>query len=237
MSKSNAYQPRQLLTFENAKTTKGEALGYRTGILYLAPASESGVVNTCPAATEACRADCLYTAGRGAFQQIKNARVSKTLYYALERESFERDLTANIKKLRAQATALSMRPAVRINGTSDLPGLARKMARQFTDVTFYDYTKLPRPWTRETSNYRLTFSYSGENWADCVAALEHGVNVAVVFDTKKGKELPATWRGYKVIDGDEHDLRFLDERTVIVGLRAKGAAKKDAASGFVVSSS
>ena len=38
--------------------------------------------------------------------------------------------------------------------------------------------------------------------------------------------------GRKVIDGDKHDLRFLDEKNVIVGLIAKGEAKKDI-SGFV----
>ena len=57
----------------------------------------------------------------------------------------------------------------------------------------------------------------------------NGMNVAVVFR----KELPATYLGRKVINGDETDLRFLDEKNVIVGLKAKGKAKKDT-SGFVV---
>ena len=48
-------------------------------------------------------------------------------------------------------------------------------------------------------------------------------------------DLPATWYGYRVIDGDKHDYRFLDERGVVVGLRAKGEAKyKDIDFGFVI---
>ena len=53
-------------------------------------------------------------------------------------------------------------------------------------------------------------------------------NVAVVF-----KDVPSTYKGLKVINGDIHDLRFLDESNVIIGLTAKGKARKDK-SGFVV---
>ena len=35
-----------------------------------------------------------------------------------------------------------------------------------------------------------------------------------------------------MMNGDESDLRFLDDKNVIVGLKAKGAAKKST-SGFV----
>ena len=71
----------KLLTVANAKTTKGEKLGYLTGILYLAPADESGVMNTCPMSTAGCRAACLYTAGRASmFPMINRARVRKTLW-------------------------------------------------------------------------------------------------------------------------------------------------------------
>ena len=59
-------------------------------------------------------------------------------------------------------------------------------------------------------------------------------NVAVVFRDK----IPKSYKGYEVIDGDDSDLRFLDkfkswETGGIVGLKAKGPAKKDK-SGFVV---
>lgn len=44
---------------------------------------------------------------------------------------------------------------------------------------------------------------------------------------------PQNLYGMPVINGDEHDLRFLDPKRVVVGLNAKGDAKYDR-SGFVV---
>lgn len=225
---------RTLLTVENAKTIKGEKLGYLTGILYLAPANESGVINTCPMATVGCMSDCLFTAGRGRFDSVRSARIAKTHFYVNDRNAFLASLRYDILKLVRSAAKQHLIPAVRINGTSDLPQLALMMAREFPNVQFYDYTKIPRAWQRTLPNYSLTFSHSESNSADCLAALKHGLNVAVVFDTRRGAELPSTWYGYQVIDGDQHDLRFLDSQSVVVGLRAKGEAKKDSTSGFVV---
>ena len=79
---------------------------------------------------------------------------------------------------------------------------------------------------------RQTFSLHETNLQFALDAMAHGVNVAVVFDTRKGQPLPTTWHGVPVIDGDQHDLRFLDNPNSVVGLRAKGPAKKDAF-GFV----
>ena len=126
---------------------------------------------------------------------------------------------------------------MRINGTSDLPELASVVAQHWPDVQFYDYTKVPRPELRRRANYHITFSRSESNWRLCELALTNGVNVAVVFDVKRSKPLPDRYEGYRVIDGDVSDLRFLDRRTsahgVIIGLRAKGKARRDK-SGFVV---
>ena len=79
-------------------------------------------------------------------------------------------------------------------------------------------------------------------WFACVCNLAHKLcadnarfdvpTFLNACDTRKGEPLPATWRGIRVVDGDESDLRFLDDPCVIVGLRAKGKAKGDA-SGFV----
>jgi len=85
------------------------------------------------------------------------------------------------------------------------------------------------------SNYHLTFSRNEENNFKCTQVLKAGGNVAVVFR----KELPATYKGFKVIDGDLHDLRFLDDKNVVVGLKEKltlndkGKLDRDN-SGFVV---
>jgi hypothetical protein len=216
---------------QDAKTTKGSKRGYLTGILYLAPAKEAdGVHDLCPMATPECRATCLYGAGMaGVFPSIKAARIAKTLAYLENPKTFVATLAEDIRKLQIEAKQRRMVPAVRINGTSDLPKLAHELAKLFPDMQFYDYTKIPLPWKRTRSNYHLTFSYSGDNLAACVAAVRRGINVAVVFQGA----LPETWNGRPVINGDLSDLRFLDPQGVIVGLKAKGAARKAQAGGFV----
>ena len=237
--KPTGYRP--ILTVENAKTTKGELLGWLTGILYLAPHTLSGVMNVCLFATAACIAACLGPgAGRGIFPNVRAARVAKTKLLHAARALFIECCRYDVRKLVARAANLGFKPCVRINGTSDLPWLAMLLAREFADVMFYDYTKLPKPYLRVRANYHLTFSYSGANLAESLDALQHGVNVSVVFQIAKGKQLPETWNGYRVIDGDLHDLRFIDndsklpgETALIVGLRAKGIAKKQT-SAFIV---
>ena len=97
------------------------------------------------------------------------------------------------------------------------------------DVIFYDYTKVYNHLDHNLKNYKITFSASESNNTECAAALAAGHNVAYVFKDK----LPKKFQGRRVIDGDKHDLRFLDPRGVVVGLLAKGSAKKAAAGGFI----
>jgi hypothetical protein len=196
-------------------------------------------MNTCPMATAGCKAACLYTAGRAMiFPKIGQARVRKTVWLHENRAEFMAQLRKDIESLARRASKLGLRPAVRVNGTSDLPWMALKLATEFPDIQFYDYTKIPKPWQRVRANYHITFSLSENNKLDAIFALKHGVNVAVVFNTKKNQALPSTWEGYRVLQGDESDLRFLDSsdtgkgKGVVIGLYAKGRAKKDT-SGFV----
>lgn len=228
----------------NAKTVKGQKKGYLTGILYLAPHRESGVMNVCANASPGCIATCLFTAGRGAFPKVRQARVRKTLEFNRGPAFFVDRLVKEITSLCRKAAKRKLIPVVRLNGTSDLPweiikGSAGKCLMDvFPGVQFYDYTKsntrmlrfyvgaLPR-------NYHLTFSRSECNGDNAYTHIRRGVNVAVPFKVKRGEALPKEWGGYPVIDGDQHDLRFLDPRGVVVGLRAKGKARKDT-SGFVV---
>lgn len=227
-----------LLTIENAKTIKGEKLGYLTGILYLAPATESGVMNTCQFASEGCKADCLFTAGRGIFESVRDARIKKTKWLAADRAGFVTQLRKDIVRIVRSADKQELRPAIRLNGTSDLAWLGMQFSREFGDVQFYDYTKLPKPYLRTSPNYHLTFSRSEINNSDVLDCLEHKINVAMVFDTKRGQPLPHLWNGYKVLDGDLHDLRFLDGyQSAIIGLRAKGKARKDTSTNFVLAAS
>ena len=46
---------------------------------------------------------------------------------------------------------------------------------------------------------------------------------------------PKKYKGFKVVNADDSDLRFLDGDNIIAGLLAKGKAKNDY-SGFVLDS-
>lgn len=222
----------------DAKTIKGETIGYLTGILYLAPAKTTKY-NTCSMAEKAqCDKACLYSAGRGAFNNVQQSRIDKTLYFYEDRENFMLQLAANIKALIKKAESKGLKPLVRLNGTSDIRWenipfeYHANIMEAFPNVQFYDYTKdvnrkdLP-------ANYDLTFSYSGvDSFAPYVQkAQSKGMRMAVVF--RKESNIPATFKGILVVSGDKSDVRHLDDQGVIVGLYAKGKAKNDT-TGFVV---
>lgn len=222
----------------NAKTVKGQKKGYMTGVLYLAPHNLSGV-NVCPFASKGCAAACLNTAGRGAFSNVQKARLRKTKAFLKDSVAFELMLTKDIQRLIRKATKNGFEPVVRLNGTSDIAWEQRtRLMVAFSHIQFYDYSKNPHRMKaflagKMPHNYHLTFSLSESNKAEALDILAAGGNVAVVFDTRKGQPLPASWNGFKVVDGDESDLRFLDPDGVVVGLRAKGKARKVQAGGFI----
>ena len=224
----------KLLTTQNYKTTKGEKLGVLTGILYLAPAKISGY-EVCPRRSVGCTDACLYTAGMGAFSNVQQARINKTKAFFENRDTFLSQLRADIKALVKKAKKLSMTPAIRLNGTSDIEWTRLGLMEEFPEIQFYDYTKVLNRLEKERpTNYHITFSKNESNDAECMSALKLGANVAVVFNTKRGAQLPENWNGYPVVDGDDTDLRFMDPKGgYVIGLRAKGKARKDV-SGFVV---
>jgi len=218
----------KLLTTANFKTVKGEKLGVLTGILYLAPAKISGY-EVCPRRSAGCTAACLYTAGMGAFSNVQQARINKTKMYFEDRPNFLFQLEKDIKALVKKAKKLNMKPAIRLNGTSDINWMSSGIMDKFPDVQFYDYTKVLRRLTDKIpTNYNITFSKSEDNNSECETALELGFNVAAVF-----KNLPQQYMGRQVINGDETDVRFADGKGVVIGLTAKGRARKDL-SGFVI---
>jgi hypothetical protein len=229
----------QLVSIGNdPKTVKGEKKGYLTGILYQAPCrlARTGVDN-CPHATKGCKKGCLYRAGRGQFTSTQKARVRRTRWFHRNRKTFLLTLDREIGALERKASALNMSACFRPNGTSDLAWekFAKSLIAKRPGVQWYDYTKNPvrmRKFLRGEfpTNYHLTLSRSETNDDACVKCLKMGGNVAVVF---RGKELPATWKGFPVVDGDEDDLRFLNLKGVVVGLKAKGPARNDR-TGFVV---
>lgn len=235
----------KLLTLmtNNAKTAKGNLDKYHGAILHLAPASLSGY-NTCKGASMGCKAACLNTAGRGGvFRQgestnaIQQARIRKTRILFENQDGFMRQLIDGIGLLVMQAEKKGKQAVIRLNGTSDIPWESIKIDgflnifEYWPQVQFYDYTKLPmRMVSNREPNYQLTFSRNEVNGSIAERLVKRGYNAAVVFRN----ELPARWQGILVIDGDSNgDFRFLDPKGVIVGLKAKGKAKKDT-SGFVV---
>jgi len=226
----------KLLSTANPKIQKGTKLGYLSFILHLAPADLSGR-ETCPKRTVGCTAACLNTAGRGGMfkrgentNMIQKARIRKTNEFFNNREQFMFDLYHDIVKAKKFADKQGLIPVFRLNGTSDLSwekyevgttGL--NLFQLFPTVQFYDYTKVLGRKVAHLPNYHLTFSKADGNDSDVAEALLQGMSVVAVYD-----KIPAG-----VPSADETDLRFLDPKGVMLGLKAKGRAKKDY-TGFVI---
>ena len=228
-----------------AKNAKENAV--LTYPLHLAPYNLSGY-QVCAMASDGCKAACLHTAGNPAYMKNKNAaRIAKTKLFFEDRDLFAAILRKEVVRARKKAKALGMALAFRPNATSDIMFEKYKVTHWGIRLSFvelihnaapeaeiYDYTKIPGRVTPDY--YTLTFSLSEDNDHRAAAELARGINVAVVFDTKRGHELPTSYTlgglMAKVIDGDLTDYRPDDEKGTIVGLRAKGDAIGDQ-SGFV----
>ena len=237
---------RKLVLSINAdnKTYKGVKLGYLTGILYLAPSNISGY-QICPLAKKAgCEKACLYSAGRGAFNSTQKARINKTKRLFEDRIEFLNDLVYSIKTVIRKAEKKGLTPLIRLNGTSDLlwekipvtlNGIEyANVMEAFPNVQFYDYTKIPNR-KNLPSNYDLTFSYSGvkgfEKYNKIASVNPNLSRIAVVF--LKADNIPSIFLNREVINGDNSDVRHIDPKNSVIGLYAKGKAKKEN-NGFVV---
>ena len=231
-----------ILTQGNAKIVKGEELGYVTKGIHFAPASLSGN-EVCQWRSKGCTASCLNTAGRGRMNSIQASRIAKTKLFFDKQMDFLFKLSKEISSSIKTSTKKSMKAVFRLNLTSDIAWESvffneeqpQTIFDKFPSTQFYDYTKSFKRMAQYLgkhkefpSNYHLTFSRSETNDKLCEMVLEMKGNVAVVFRN----QLPETWKGYEVINGDENDLRFLDKQGVVVGLIEKGMAKKDE-TGFV----
>ena len=217
----------------NAKTAKNLR---DTLILYLAPFTQNSKgINLCPKASAGCADKCLFTAGMGIFPNVIEARKARTEFFLGDRKAFLEQIASEINA-KAKRQPAFQPLAVRLNGTSDVK-LVEMMTSEHQihpNVVFYDYTKIPSKAGRKTlpsgHDYVVTFSRSEVNEADAIKHLERGNLVAVVFSG----ELPTEWNGYPVYDGDERDDLMLDIKGAgVLGLKAKGKARKDD-SGFVV---
>ena len=241
----------KILSTGNPKILKGLKQGFNTYILHLAPADLSGH-EVCPKRTLGCTLACLNKAGRGGMfkkgestNMIQEARIRKTKALFDNRTSFMADLVKDIELGIKQSAKKGLVPVFRLNGTSDLSfekyeviragKLFRNVFEAFSDIQFYDYTKVLGRKITNIPNYHLTFSAADGNDTDVAKAITQGYNIAVVFGVKKTEPLPTEYSGLPVINADEHDLRFIDSadgRQVVAGLYAKGPAKKDT-TGFV----
>lgn len=227
----NYKKSKNLLTTDNSKTIKGEKLGFTTYILYLAPHTQNSKgINLCSHASEGCAKACLFNSGAARFDKVQTGKRNKTEWYLDDRNGFMSQLDLEMSKIvnkKKHATSENT-PVIRLNGTSDIPWEKYKIRDDknifelYPNVQFYDYTKNHVRFTKVLpSNYHLTFSMSETNKPKCFELLSKGANVAIVFGINKGEDLPLTYKGYEVVNGDETDLRFLDKKNVIVGLRYK----------------
>lgn len=225
------YVPNNLLSKGgDAKTIKGEKKGWKTWIMYLSPFTDNSLgVNLCPHATAGCAAACLNGSGRGGFtSSVQTGRRNKTEFYLQNRVGF-------LEKLYKELTLISKKHAgenvaIRLNGTSDIRWEKFKvrdnknLMELFPNLQFYDYTKNHLRFDiKLPANYSLVYSRSETNHQKSIELLKRGFNVAMVFDVP-----PAVFEGFEVADGDETDLRFLDNKGVIVGLKYKKLTGKGA---------
>ncbi len=226
----------KLLTTNNTKTVKGEKRGFLTSILHLAPGVSAGRGNVCPKASPGCLAGCLHTAGFAqCIPTVIPLREERTHLFFDNPGVFLAILVGEIYAAIVKAGRANLTPVFRLNGTSDIEwenipvNGHENIFSMFPDVEFYDYTKIPNRNVQGIKNYSLTFSRSETNDAEVKEAISNGMNIAVVFAGK----FPESFYGLPVISGDEDDLRILDPKGVVIGLKAKGRARKDT-SGFVV---
>ena len=219
---SVAQSVKMRLSYEN---------GTMTYCLYLAPWNMSGY-NVCPKGQH-CNEFCLNGSGQNKCDElargvegskINRSRIKKTRLFYENRAKFMEILIHEISAKRARAKRMGYGFSVRLNGTSDLspilfkdPESGKNLLELFPDVVFYDYTKVYNRINllNQYSNYDLTFSYDGFNIDECENFLQNGGRVAVVFF---GDKLPKRFNGWKVIDGNLYDMRYLDEKQTIVGL-------------------
>ena len=234
-----SQKPDAMLRLDGStKVIKGNKLGFRTAILYLAPYTMSGH-NVCPnAALAQCFEPCLNTAGRGAMKSVEMSRLRKTLFFLQFKEEciamIKREIAAFEKHAAKQGYVL----LIRLNGTSDLRWENYGIMQAFPAVQFYDYTKLANR-KNVPANYDLTFSYSGVPAFQTQVKLAVAANMrlAVVFRNRGIVDdmlnAGAAFQGLPVVDGDDTDVRHIDPQSSAVALYAKGKAKRDT-SGFVV---
>jgi hypothetical protein len=235
-----------LLTKPGANLKMAKDNRYIAVGLSLAPHDISGY-NTCPKATDGCKAACIFKTGNGLYPSVTQKRIWRTKLFFEQRKLFIQLLSQDMAAVAAYAKKKDSKLAVRLNVFSDIKWykiLGSSFFSRHSNVSYYDYTKVESTMNDYVSgllpaNYHVTFSASESNATFCARVLALGFNVAKVFGLSRQqwvRSRPTSFlmggTPYPVIDGEVSDLRFLDAKGVIVGLYAKGKAFKDK-TGFV----
>ena len=242
----------RIFSIDDGKAEKAQKYGWLNAIHYMAPASLAGVGNLCPYATPGCLALCLgeHSGQAGIVKKgeeytgINNTRASrraKAVLFMKDRANYVSRIASEIAKASRKASRLGLKLCIRLNGSTDIAweGIAvtwqgakfRNLMTAGPGVQFLDYTKnAARMAKARPVNYYLILSRSETNEAECAAVLRNGHgNVAIVSET-----IPATWQGFPVVSGDDHDLRHLDPAGHVVALSPKGRQAAKDITGFVI---
>tara|TARA_R110000803_G_scaffold144481_1_gene210314 strand:+ start:529 stop:1353 length:825 start_codon:yes stop_codon:yes gene_type:complete len=212
----------------NVKTAKNGELAQSFG-LSLSAHDSAGLGSVC-AWAKGCAKSCLDETGFGGWSHVvRQQRIAKTVLWKRNRPLFLEMLRSDIRKAIAKAERAGKVCAIRLNMFSDIPWEQYGIPQEFPDVQFYDYSKYPNRHGQVCENYWVTFSRDEANDSDALRILNGGDNVAVVFhnsgkfagNASKRQELPETWNGFTVIDGDKTDARWTDAKGVVVGLKLK----------------
>ena len=172
-----------------------------------------------------CAKSCLESAGMGVFSNVKAGRQRKSDWWHSDRNGFLDQLRKELTNFDKLCKRQGVKAAVRLNVLSDIPWEKHGIPQEFPDIFFYDYTKNASRLGKTPDNYELMFSYSNEpDYQKHVAkAWNTDAPISVVF---RGG-MPEHYKGRRVIDGDASDLVNVKAGKVVVGLVAKGKAKKD----------
>lgn len=259
------FKTTTLLTLDSHKisvsnqTQKGV---YKSAIVYMLQGDLAGH-EVCPFRTKSCSDNCLGTnSGHSALVKKGNntnavqiSRLRKTIMFTKFRELFRTKLLKELTNFVNKAEKEGVKAAFRFNGTSDMPFHTLKLPNSkttfinhFSEVEFYDYTKSigkARKYARGEfpKNYAVVYSYTPEKENDAMEALYSGINVAVAFAEKSSKVRTASFLGksflnHEIVNGDAHDLRFMEYKEgkmgVVIGLTAKGNHFKNDETGFFV---
>ena len=255
------YKGKLLSIGSNPKINKSDksGKGFKTAILHLSPHKLSGK-NFCPNASKGCIKGCLNTSGHGRFDKTQEARLRRSHFFIKDRSGFMKQLSKEIEAFEKHCKKRKLKPAIRLNGTSDIPwenikfevlrtkpnhhgscvSFELNIFQRFSNVQFYDYTKSKRRVLKSDlpSNYHLTFSRSETTpIKDIREVLDKGKNVAVVFDHLPDDEFGFPFEPHHFLDTSitgGRDWCINGDRTDLRFLDKCFDLKGDEIKGFVV---